>query len=347
MSAVAPTSPLEDDQLRAQQNFARALAERPRQLILDYRSRWGTVCSPLLAGQLAPDYDTSPHTQARLARALAVPSDELVRLVWQKLMAEAAESDAKQGTVLVVAGPTGSGKEALITGLDRQIIERTDAVLFTTLADALYVHRRIEEALAASEQVVVAYLHRGIELCARLTLRQAADTGRVVSLEELAHIHHRSEGGILWLNQRLRRTKDVTVGVVEADLGLGEIRKGTVGAVERGRLTLGRTLELAREAWANEYARQEWHDRRLHDEVFKAFTGGEPPARVRGLTEIGYGELQIDPGSIDPGTLTLARPAAGREEALTTPEPERTPEHDREDEDYHTPRRSSSPYRGR
>lgn len=288
--------------------FAQAVRRAPEQLVLDYRSQFGTIVSASLAMELSPDYAATTLSRITLSNATAVPAAHLAALVWQDIMNEVKGSDDSQGTVLIIAGPSGSSKMALSRNLDPEVRRRADAILFTSLADALWVYKRIEEALAAREQVVIAFIHRGIHLCAKVSLQQAIDTGRTISLEDLAHEHVEAQKGIIWLNEKYRHSQRVHIGIIDATGGASEIRLASIAAVKRAQAPKDIILQQAKEAFSDGYRNQKWTTRAEHDAIFKAFTGQEPPPRTYRITPTGSRELDTKRASLNPRTLTLDLP---------------------------------------
>src|SRR2546421_2199319 len=210
---------LNDYQQHANVVFAHAVKTAPRQLVFDYRQQHGRVVSPSLAAQLAPNYPIGIHEIAALGTAFERPAHDLAAHIWQAVVNDAADTDANEElTALVIAGPKGSGKTNMMRTLKREITERAQGILFTSLSDALWVFKRIEEALAASErmQVVVAYIHRPVELCARITLQRAIETGHTTSLDLLATQIYEAQSAVPWLTDRFRKNSRVHISVIDA-----------------------------------------------------------------------------------------------------------------------------------
>lgn len=335
MTQASSSNIFNDHQRETRNAFTQAVRDRPRQLILDYRELHGHVVSASLAAGFAPGYPESIHEIAELSVALDEPANELVELVWQSVVTEAAvtaESGNSELTALVIAGPKGSGITNLMRSLDREIAEHAQAILFTTLADAMYVYKLIEEALAASEQmhVLVAYIHRPIELCSAAMLQQVIETGETAPLDQYGNDIYEAQSGIKWLEDRYRYNSKVQVKAIDASGPIHGFHPMTPAAVKREQKTIGETKKIITEAFAKEYAQQRWTDARLHAAVYKTLTGEEAPTRTWQVTKPGHsqfkGQLRGDAAQTARRDEPAATAARAREREIIAAEPQREDE---------------------
>ena len=178
-----------------------------KQLIQEYRARFGVVVSTDQARELFPDYSASLETRLRYSAAIQRSAGCLADMVFSEIVQE--ESG---GNALFTAGGTGAGKTSAIL----QNTETGQALAgarviydsnFNSFKSAL---AKVELALRAECSVSVIFVYRNpIEAYLEGVLPRALEQGRTVSIEGHLRMHQDSRSTFLKVQRRLQGNERV------------------------------------------------------------------------------------------------------------------------------------------
>lgn len=178
-----------------------------KQLIHEYRARFGVVVSTDQARELFPDYSASLESRLRYAGAVQHSAACLADMVFHDIVQEEMGGDA-----LFTAGGTGAGKTSAIlqnaeTGQGMAGARVIYDSNFNSLKSAL---AKVELALRAECTVSVIFVHRNpVEAYLEGVLPRALEQGRTVSIAGHLRMHKDSRLTFLKVQRRLQAREKV------------------------------------------------------------------------------------------------------------------------------------------
>jgi hypothetical protein len=150
--------PLDARQLEVQDRFAKYIEKDPQAAIDEYKQKFGNVVNADNAKELSVDYRAD-----RSANASAVhePSSWLAKQVYKQILAAPVPED-KYNTAFFMTGGPGTGKTTAIEGSKTlsRFIKNSNVVMDGTFAGFKSADAKIQQALAAGRDAIIAYVHR-------------------------------------------------------------------------------------------------------------------------------------------------------------------------------------------
>lgn len=188
----------------------------------------GKILNTDIARELFDDYNASNEARALNSAAVHEPASAVVKALYERKLAEPDQNGLNM--VTFTAGGTGAGKTSSLGAvpLASNIVEASQIVYDTNMANARSGIQKIDQALAAGKQVNILYVGANPVEAFRRMLKRAMKIGRTVPLEEHAKTH---QGSALAMQQLLEHYQgNDRVQFVFLDNGVGA--KGEVGIVE-------------------------------------------------------------------------------------------------------------------
>lgn len=176
----APTPGLTAAEAEVEAHFWRRLDQDREALVAAYLTRFERTVDTDQAREMSPDYPDDP---TRWSRAVHEPASELARLVYARLLADAAPGS----TVAFTGGGGGSGKGFVAQSLPQ--LQQADILYDLTMAEYGSTRAKVEQALAAGHRVRLVFVYRSPALALRGVFERGRLTGRVVPLVGLARAH--------------------------------------------------------------------------------------------------------------------------------------------------------------
>ncbi len=243
----------------------------------------GKILNTDVARELFDSYNASKETRALNSAAVYEPASAVVKALYERRLAMPDENGLNM--VTFTAGGTGAGKTSALGAvpLASKIVEASQIVYDTNMANARSGVQKIDQALAAGKQVNILYVGANPIEAFRRALKRAMKIGRTVPLEEHAKTH---QGSALSMQQLMEHYQgNDRVQFVFLDNGVGA--KGEVSIVEpKDAPAFLRSLsEDSLEPRLKEIADAEYKAGRISEAVYRgttqAFTG-EARAAARG-----------------------------------------------------------------
>jgi hypothetical protein len=156
--------PLTPAQLEVQDRFAKYIEKDPQAAIDEYvngkedRKGFGNVVNADNAKELSVDYRADRSTNAC---AVHEPSSWLAKQVYKQILASPVPED-KYNTAFFMTGGPGTGKTTAIEGNKTlsSFIKNSNVVMDGTFAGFKSADAKIQQALAAGRDAIIAYVHR-------------------------------------------------------------------------------------------------------------------------------------------------------------------------------------------
>lgn len=204
---------LSEEGRSVESRFAERAAERPRELVDEYRRRFGHVVSADLAKELAPEY-TTPEGRAKFDEATHHTSSAVARSVYREMLQEPTPA-GRTDLVVFTAGGTGSGKTSSLD-MFQSLKDDAHVVYDSTLSNEAGAVGDIEAALEAGKEVGIVYTVRDVrEAFTRGVLPRAEADGRAVRIGAHLSTHRNAPKVLRAIAQRFEGNPRVNIIVVD------------------------------------------------------------------------------------------------------------------------------------
>lgn len=219
-----------------------------------YESLNGNYLGADEAKELFDEYACSYETRKMLVHAVHYPSGALVKAIWDRRLAEPRA--AADEFVMFTAGGPGSGKTTAIEVVPETNRLRASAFIVhdTMFAELERSERKIQDVLQHGRRAVVVYVYRPVEKAMVGVIERARQTGRIVTLRDVAEKHYECQETILALFEKYGPGSGVEFIVLDNS---GEVGEALRIPLERLRGDLYRereaTLRCATEALDEEF----------------------------------------------------------------------------------------------
>lgn len=295
--------------------FADEVQNNTNQLIGEYRKNFGKTLNTDNARELSPDYapggvnaldQITKDTRSQNSPAVHEPASALIKEIYQRDLVE--KKGQGNNTVLFTAGPTGVGKSTSINDVlsIRRIKEDAPIVYDTNFASKDSSIKKIDAAIKAGFDVVVAYVHRGPIESMINTLNRAKNFGRTVPLEDQLNTHIGSPKTILELIEYYKNNEKVSFHFIDNTGGKGSAKLSSIDIVKKLRYDEVGLRNQLKQTLQNEY-----NNRTISKTIYEG-TSGTLGERQGGFIGTRNG------GNIEPQRIE-GRPRTPGEEPKLTP----------------------------
>jgi len=226
---ITPDTNLPEEMTVIQRRFAEQLNSDIDTALADYArlpdTDGGRIISTDIARELSADY----RGNRALSAVVHEPASALMKERYARMLSEEAP-DHLDNSVLFTAGGTGSGKTTALQNVpevfEKQV--RAQVVYDTNLASFESSKKKIDQALAADKQVVIAYVHRdptealtGGAIPRAIKQEIEIGTGRTVPATAHARTHANSANTIKRLQVHYGDNPNVDVRIIDNTRGRG------------------------------------------------------------------------------------------------------------------------------
>jgi len=268
--------------------------------VAEYRRRFGTIISTDDARELSPDYAASKESRSQFSRAVHEPARFLAKQVYERMLKEPAPK-GKPDLVVFTAGGTGAGKTSSIRDVPwlKAIAQGAQMVYDTNMSSERSAAEKIDQALAAGNQVTVIYSYRDpVDALVNGALPRAIKRGRTITLAAHIETHGGSLETLPKLYRRYRGDLGVDFRFVDNSLGKGQIREITLEE-------LAEKPHNINEESLYEALRAEREAGRISETVFRATLGDDR----RGRPGVQRGARNLEESQGEPGAEGAVRQA--------------------------------------
>lgn len=282
--------------------FAEKLSNTPRAEAEYARipeTQGGKILSTDIVRELSPDY-LADRTQSP---AVHEPASAFTKQLYARRLAEPPK-EGEEAQVLIMAGGTGAAKTTAIEGLLSPEVRRSQIVYDTNLNTFKSGREKIDQALAAGKQAIVAYVNREpvdafVHGALLRAMHQEAEfgSGRTIRLEDHVETHIGSQEALAQLIEHYKDNADVQFRAINNSFGRGKAKTVPIAELPRIGYTRGELYaELARQLESEHAAG------RISDSVYRGFKGpGGEAAAAGGPTSAGTGGQYQPPGAGETG----------------------------------------------
>ena len=226
---ISPDTSLSSEMAGIQKRFAEQLNSDIDTALADYArlpdTDGGRILSTDTARELSADY----RGNRALSAAVHEPASAFIKERYARLLSEEAP-EGMDNSVLFTAGGTGSGKTTALQNvpevLEKQV--RAQVVYDTNLAGFESSVQKIDEALDAGKQVVIAYVHRdptealtGGAIPRAIRQEIQIGTGRTVPATAHARTHAGAANTIKRLDVHYGDNPNVDIRIIDNTRGRG------------------------------------------------------------------------------------------------------------------------------
>jgi hypothetical protein len=259
---VADTSP------EIHTSFKSWVTGNMQQAVAAYRKRFGNVINVDDARELSPDYAHSKESRTAFANAVQSGAGELAWNAYTQMLEE-PPPPGKSPLVAFLAGGAGSGKSSAVGNVPglNNTIAHAHIVFDSTMSRLDDAVERINMALAAKHDVLIAYVHRdAVDAFTNGNLPRAENDGRTVPIAYHAAGHAGAAEVIRALQEKYKGDKRVEIRAIDNSRGKGKQAEVPLSALSH--------VQYNQEALTNQ----------LHEELEKAHHAGEISRRVYAAT---------------------------------------------------------------
>lgn len=243
------------------------------------------------ARELSPDYAASKDSRSLLSAAVHEPASWLVKQIYARELARPAGPN-QVNQVVFTGGGTGAGKS---TGLDLvPNVEQSQIIYDTNMNGLRSASEKIEQALAAGKEVVIAYVHRDpVDALVNGALPRAMRMGRAVPLKEHAKTHLGARQTIEQLVEKYRDDERVQIQIIDNTRGRG--KAASITDPDQGLAVVRQTAYNDLEGRLLEALEGERQNGRVSEVVYRG-TAGDAAQATRRTDGEGNGREHQPPG---------------------------------------------------
>lgn len=310
-----PYPDLTPEQREVETRFGQKIAANPDGAVAEYRRRFGKVINTDKARELSDDYDAGPEARSKWAGAVHEPASAVTKRVYKTMLAEQPKGN-ESPLVLFTAGGTGAGKTTAVdhTPASREIHERAQIVFDTNMNTFDSAKKKIDQALEAQKQVVIAYVHADPISALNRALGRAMNEkseshGRTVPMHE--HINTHVGANAVARRMALQYAHDPRVKILVID------NTGDFGTSKLMNLADLPQIEYTTlDAEARQILDEAYSSGRISEAVYRGFAGHGPAS---GADRAPAGQPRPADGSGLPGNAAPVRPARPEDAAVAAP----------------------------
>lgn len=221
------------------------------------------------AKELFPLYSATERTRRRFVEAVHYASGALVKEIWLHKLAQPPKSFNEY--VLFTAGGPGAGKTAAIECQPacRALVARAYIVHDTMLAELERGRAKIDQVLDSQRFAVVLYVYRPVESAMVGVIDRARQTGRIVTLADVARKHYESQETFIALAEAYRSTPTASFRVIDNSGPLGTAHEIPLAIFKERRVADWQTISRrAMETLDDEYRNRLGTDRELSASLY-------------------------------------------------------------------------------
>jgi hypothetical protein len=207
-----------------------------------YEAANGNYLGADSAKELFSLYTAGPKTRRWYVEAVHYSSGALIKEIWQRKLAQPPA--APDEYVLFTAGGPGAGKTAAIESQPacRELVKNAFVVHDTMLAEFERGVAKFAEVLASGRRIAAIYVYRPVENAMVGVIDRAKRTGRIVTLDDVAHKHYESQETFIQLAEHYQTSEHTRFIVIDNSGPLGSAQEMPLARFKEQRVTDWQTI---------------------------------------------------------------------------------------------------------